>query len=103
MFRDVWDSLVRTFTPVVVGQIVAWLSLTGVELDPQFATSLTLLVGALCTGAYYLVARLLETFVTPKFGVLLGLTREPIYVARHDGDAPPSADVGVASFEVATG
>lgn len=86
MTRDFWDSVVRTLTPLIVGQVLAWLALTGVEVDSEFATSLTLLVGAVLTGVYYLGARIFEVYVSPRFGWLLGVAAAPAYeryVPRH--------------------
>lgn len=79
MVRDLFDSFVRTFVPVIVGAVVSWLSLTGVELDASLEGSLTVVVTAGITAVYYVVARLLEVYVAPQFGWLLGVAKAPEY------------------------
>lgn len=80
--KAVWESLVRTFTPIVVGYVLGWFATAGIELDEKFAPALTALVGAVLSGIYYVAVRLLETYVTPKFGWLLGLAKTPEYSTR---------------------
>ena len=80
--KDLWDSLVRTFVPWIVGAIIGWLVSTGVVLDPAVEGSLTVAVTGVATGLYYLVARLLEVYVSPRFGWLLGLAKAPEYEKR---------------------
>lgn len=77
--RDLFDSVVRTFVPIIVGSVVAFLVARGVVLDEAFESALTVFVGSLFSGGYYLVARVLEVYVSPRFGWLLGLMREPSY------------------------
>lgn len=77
--KAIWDSLVRTYVPYIVTVIVGWLATLGVPLDGELAPALT---AALFLGAgsiYYLIVRLLETYVSPKFGWLLGLAKTPEY------------------------
>lgn len=78
--NDFVTSLIRTYVPIVVGQFVAWLSLKGVELDPATVVSLTATVGGLLSALYYVVIRLLEKYVNPRLGVLLGSAKKPEYV-----------------------
>ena len=80
--KSLFDSLVRTVVPLVVGAVVSWFVTAGIVLDPEFEGALTIAVTAGLTGVYYVVVRLLETYVTPKFGWLLGLAKEPVYVER---------------------
>lgn len=77
--KALFDSLVRTFVPIIVGAVISFFVTSGIELDPEFEGALFLLVTAGFQGAYYLAARLLEIYVTPKFGVLLGLAKQPAY------------------------
>ena len=77
--KAIWDSLVRTYVPYVVTLIVGALASLGVPLDGELEPALT---AALFLGAgslYYLLARILETYVSPKFGWLLGLAKAPEY------------------------
>lgn len=78
--RSLFDSIVRTFVPIIVGAVVGWFVTAGITLDPEFETALTLVVGAAFSGIYYVAVRVFETYVSPKFGWLLGLAKEPVYV-----------------------
>lgn len=80
--KALFDSLVRTYVPWLAGVIVTWLVSLGVPLDPEVAPALLLLLTGAASGLYYLVARLLETHVSPKFGWLLGLAKQPDYFKR---------------------
>lgn len=96
--KAVWESLVRTFTPIVVGAVLGWFATAGINLDSELEASLTLLVSGVFSGIYYVVARLLETYVTPKFGWLLGLAKTPSYekpisITPIDADAQDRAVV----------
>lgn len=77
--RALFDSIVRTLTPIIVGAVVGWITTAGIALDPEFQGALTVVVGAAFSGIYYVAVRLLETYVTPKFGWLLGLAKAPEY------------------------
>ena len=71
-------SLVRTVVPVIVGSVLGWLVSVGLTVDPEFEPLLgTALTGAF-TAIYYAIVRVLETYVTPKFGWLLGLAKTPV-------------------------
>jgi len=80
--KAVWESLVRTFTPIIVGAVLGWFATAGIALDSEFEGAVTLLVSGVLSGIYYVAARLLETYVTPKFGWLLGLAKQPDYFRR---------------------
>ncbi len=73
-------SIIRTFVPVLVGQIMAWAAAQGIldatgEISSLLITAFTLLF----TTVYYALARYLETFVSAKFGWLLGYAKKPEY------------------------
>lgn len=70
-------SIVRTLVPAIVGSVLGWLASTGLTVDPEFGGLLTAALSLAFTGLYYIGVRLLETYVTPKFGVLLGLAKTP--------------------------
>lgn len=80
--KALFDSLVRTFTPIIVGAVLGWFTTSGITLDPEFETALTLVIGALFAGLYYLAVRVFEVYVSPKFGWLLGLAKQPDYFKR---------------------
>ena len=73
-------SIIRTFVPVLVGQIITWLAAQGIldatgEISGLLISMLTLVF----TTAYYAIVRLLETKVSSKFGWLLGVAKTPTY------------------------
>lgn len=71
-------SLIRTYVPVGVGAVVAFLVARGLKLDPQVTTGVTALLTAGITAAYYAGVRALEAKF-PWAGVLLGHTAKPSY------------------------
>lgn len=77
--KPFFDSLVRTVVPVAVGAVVSFLIARGFALDPEFEVSLTALLTGGLTVTYYAFVRLLETYIAPKFGWLLGLAKAPVY------------------------
>lgn len=77
--KALWDSIVRTIVPIVVGLVIGWTTAQGIDLDPEFESSLTLAIMAAFQGVYYVVVRLFETYASPKFGWLLGLAKAPDY------------------------
>ena len=87
---DYGRSLIRTFVPLLVGSLVAWLATRGVKVD---SSTLLPLVDAFATGLYYGVVRWLETR-WPKLGWLLGVPGAPQYAAPATN---PSTGVTVSS------
>lgn len=77
--KDLFDSVVRTFVPWVVGAVIGWFVSRGIELDPSVETSLTMALMGGSSVLYYVVARFLETRVSTRFGWLLGLDKSPSY------------------------
>lgn len=76
--NDIITSLVRTYVPVIVGSVIAWLAARGINVDAQTsAAAVTALTGVIIL-AYYTIVRLLERKF-PKIGVLLGSTKKPEY------------------------
>lgn len=82
--RTFAPSVVRSLVPLVVSYFGAWPVAQLLRLDDDRVTSL---VTVLLYGAYYVVVRLLETYVLPQAGWLLGYASAPVYV--------PPADSGV--------
>ena len=83
-FSGLWASLVRTYSPWIVGTVVGWLSTFGVPLDDELKPAMLTLVMLLTGAIYYLIIRVLER-LKPKFGWLLGSTQQPTY-ARPDAE-----------------
>jgi len=73
MLTDTIVSLIRTFVPVVVGAVIAYLAERGFSftVDPMAVTGVVI-------GLYYGLARFLEK-KWPFFGYLLGVPKEPAY------------------------
>lgn len=75
---DFVTSLIRTYVPILVGQLAAWLALKGVQLDDAAVAGLVAFVGGAISAVYYLVVRLIEQKF-PQAGILLGSTKKPEY------------------------
>jgi hypothetical protein len=71
-------SLIRTWVPVAVGSLVAWLISIGIELDPEAETGLVVGLTGVVIAAYYGIVRWLERR-WPWIGVLLGVPAAPSY------------------------
>lgn len=70
---DLVTSLIRTYTPVLVGWLIG-VGLLPSSLSDEAGAALT----GLIIGAYYLLVRLLESR-WPKLGWLLGAPKAPTY------------------------
>lgn len=81
-----WQSILRTLVPVAVGAVIGWLASAGITVDAEFQTALDLTLMGLGTSAYYVAARALEHYVSPRFGWLLGLAKSP---DGYSAGAPP--------------
>lgn len=77
--KALWDSIIRTVTPIIVGAVIGFAVANGIELDAQFELALIGVITAAAQGVYYIAVRLFETYVSPKFGWLLGLAKQPVY------------------------
>src|SRR6059058_269793 len=76
-------SVIRTYTPIIVGQLAAWLILIHIPVEPSLTVLLTAIVGAVLSGAYYTLVRVLEQ-QWPWVGALLGLTASPDTYSKGD-------------------
>lgn len=73
-------SLIRTVVPVAVGQLLTWLATKGVlDETGEISAALISMFTIVFTSVYYALARLLEVFVSKKFGWLLGVAKAPNY------------------------
>jgi hypothetical protein len=77
--NDYFLSLIRTGVPAGIGAIVSYLAVKyGIVVPEGLSTEATIwLTGGVIT-AYYALVRALEKR-WPKFGVLLGAARKPLY------------------------
>lgn len=83
--KDIWDSLIRTVSPLIVGYVVSFFTTRGIEVDPALAAAVGAGVGAVAAGVWYTLVRVFEVYVSPKFGWLLGLAKTPEYPAKPQG------------------
>lgn len=89
--KQLWDSLVRTFCPWLVGIFVGWLASSGIPLDSEIEVQATAALMVAASGLYYIGVRLLEIYVSPKLGWLLGLAKAPQYEGKY-GDYSKGGD-----------
>ena len=75
-FRDSAAAFVRTVTPVIVGYFIGLPVVKALGLTEDNVTGL---VTALLTVAYWIAVHVFETYISPKFGWLLGFARRPVY------------------------
>lgn len=73
----VWLSIIRTYVPLIVGGVLGFFASQGITVDPEFEEAFTGVLMLVGSGLYYLVARLFETYVSPKLGWLLGSAKSP--------------------------
>ena len=74
-------SLIRTWVPIGVGLVVAWLTAQGIldeETSKAAVINLSATLTAIFSGAYYLGVRLLAKW-QPGFEWLLGAPKAPEY------------------------
>jgi len=90
--RSFLPSVLRTFVPLVVGYFATWPILTTIGLDDDHVTTLAT---AIVTAVYYLLVRLVEQYVEPNAGWLLGWAGRPVYPVPADAGATggPTGDV----------
>ena len=82
--KAIFDSLVRTFVPILVGLAAGLFVTWNIEPDPQFTELLAAGLSALFSFLYYALARVLEVYVKPRFGWLLGLAKPPEYPVKAE-------------------
>ena len=72
-------SLIRTYVPIAVGALAAYLLSLGLELNAEAQLGLVPFLTAVLQGTYYLLARLFERRF-PQLSFLLGSAAQPKYV-----------------------
>lgn len=81
--NDLITSLIRTWTPIIVGQLAGFLTAQGLDVGVDAIAGLTAFLGALFSALYYLVVRLIERKF-PQAGVLLGVAKKVEYSAPKE-------------------
>lgn len=69
-------SLIRQLVPLIVGALLSWLTVLGLNIDAAGVDGLAQFLTLLFSGVYYALVRLVEEKV-PAIGWLLGLARSP--------------------------
>lgn len=92
------ESIVRTVVPLVVGWLVSiglvgWLNLS--------QSAVTMAVTSVVSALYYIVVRVIETKF-PKWGILLGVAKQPSY-SNPKSVTPPQSSLPVDPFEPDSG
>ena len=78
--NDQLVALVRTVVPAVVGLLLAAAAKANIDID---GAALNGVVDALVIGVYYVAVRQLEQR-WPRFGVLLGIPKQPTYQPKGE-------------------
>lgn len=74
--RDSAAAFVRTVTPVVVAYFLGFPAVKALGLTEEHVTAL---VTSVLAVLYWVAVHLFETYVSPRFGWLLGFARRPQY------------------------
>lgn len=92
--NDYFTSLIRTWVPLAIGAALSWLGLHHINpaLTAQQLANLITVLTAFVVGLYYAIVRLLEKYVSPKFGWLLGLAKAPSYPVSTPAAAAASTE-----------
>lgn len=83
--KDLLNSLIRTYVPIIVGAFAAWLLTLGVELNAESQAGLIVAITGMLQALYYGLVRLIEKKY-PKFGLLLGKAVKPSYEDNKNGN-----------------
>lgn len=104
-FKNLFWSLVRTVMPGIVAVAIGWLTDNfGDLVDSDTQAQLVACLYIAAAFIYYLIVRLIETYVTPKIGFLLADFRKgntaPIYPDAIETTVVPAAPAIEAGAEV---
>jgi len=99
VIRDLLFSYLRTIVPIGVATVVGVLTENfGPIINEDTSTQITGALYALAAVLYYVIARALETYVSPKFSFLVGDFRNgdtaPVYPAKTETTVVPPAAPG---------
>lgn len=91
---DLGTQFIRTLTPLVAGALIAVIGWSGVAMSDDLRASVVAVSGTVATFAYYTAAALLERYVSPRFGWLVGAPRIPTYSGERAVLHLPAHDDG---------
>lgn len=72
-------SLIRTYVPIIVGAIVAFLATKGLSIDSDTQAAAVIAFTGIIQAVYYSLVRILEQKFPKLGGILLGKTATPDY------------------------
>jgi hypothetical protein len=98
IIHDIWTSTVRTFTPLIVGAVIAWGARIGFNITGDLQDALTTLIGGLFALVYYVGVRLLEQRYPGASKFLLS-RRAPVGYARTEAILPGALLVAEGTTE----
>lgn len=100
--KALWASLVRTVVPVVVGAVLSGLAMLNIDIDPELENNLATVLSIAFTGVYYVLVRLFETHISPKFGWLLLFPKAPVvYSPARPKDIPVAVEAATGEIAIA--
>lgn len=76
--NDFITRQIRTYVPMAVGALVAWVATLGLNLDAETQTGLVVALTGFIQALYYLVVTSLAKKF-PKIEILLGSSKTPEY------------------------
>lgn len=77
--NDKVTAYIRTYAPILVGGLIAWLATFEVVVDSQTQAALVVLLTAIIQGLYYALARLIGSKYPKIERFLLGSSKTPNY------------------------
>lgn len=100
--KSMYDSLVRTYTPMIAGAAVGFLATLLPIIPPELEQGLIILVGLLAQMVWYFIGRAIEVAKGRTSKLLtLGLTKaEPVY---GEVIAQPTENIAVVDTTEASG
>lgn len=95
--KNLLASIIRTVVPNFIGAVATWLARKhDIVIDEATKAYALVYITAFVSGVYYVVVRLIETYVTPRISFLLGDFRrgrtEPIYADPNTTTVVPPAN-----------
>ena len=72
-------SQIRTYVPILVGALIAWLATMGLNLDTDTQSGLVIFLTGALQALYYFVARVIERRWPQSGSFLLGSSAKPVY------------------------
>lgn len=73
LIRDQVFSVIRTWAPMAIGGLLSWLAVhSSFVADESTKAGLVVLLTFILQALYYLLVRLFETYISPKFSGFIG-------------------------------